>query len=94
MSSFLTDKSLEQEARFGGWALPKRRAFAEPGTEPSYPPDRPCTTPAGTLEFNLQVDGKRFDYDTAYEFAGVVYDAAELRSAVVIASGVTPGAPI
>lgn len=54
----------------------------------------PCTTPAGTLEFNLQVDGKRFAYATAYEFAGVVYDAAELRSSVVIASGVTPGAPI
>ncbi len=40
MPSFLTDKSLEGEARFGGWALAKRRAFAEPGTEPNYAPDR------------------------------------------------------
>ncbi len=41
MRSFLTDKSLESEARFGGWALGGRRAFAEPGAEPNYAPDRP-----------------------------------------------------
>jgi aminopeptidase N len=40
MRSFLTDKSLEQEARFGGWALAERRSFAEPGAEPNYAPDR------------------------------------------------------
>ncbi|MFN7144429.1 MAG: M1 family metallopeptidase, partial [Myxococcota bacterium] len=40
MRSFLTDKSLEAEARFGGWALARRRAFAEPGAEPNYAPDR------------------------------------------------------
>ena len=39
MANFLTDKSLEGEARFGGWAL-ARRVFAEPGAEPNYAPDR------------------------------------------------------
>lgn len=40
-SHFLTDKSLTLESRFGGWAL-RRRAFAEPGVEPHYSPDRPA----------------------------------------------------
>ncbi len=35
----LTDKSLVLESAFGGWAL-ARRAFAEPGAEPHYAPDR------------------------------------------------------
>lgn len=39
-SHFLTDKSLALESRFGGWALAQRRAFAEPGVEPHYGPDR------------------------------------------------------
>ena len=40
MSSHLTDKSLQQESRFSGWALRGPRPFAEAGTTPSYPPDR------------------------------------------------------
>ncbi len=53
MRSFLTDKSLEQEARFGGWALARRRAFAEPGTEPSYPPDRGYTIEHIALDLRI-----------------------------------------
>ncbi|MES2638305.1 MAG: M1 family aminopeptidase [Myxococcota bacterium] len=53
MASFLTDKSLEQEARFGGWALAKRRAFAEPGTEPSYTPDRACKIEHIALDLSI-----------------------------------------
>lgn len=39
-SHFLTDKSLVLESRFGGWALARRRAFAEPGVTPHYGRDR------------------------------------------------------
>ncbi len=39
-SHFLTDKSLSLESQFGGWALARRRAFAEPGVTPHYAPDR------------------------------------------------------
>lgn len=39
-SHFLTDKSLSLESSFGGWALARRRAFAEPGAQPNYAPDR------------------------------------------------------
>lgn len=45
----------------------------------------PCTSAAGTLEYYLHVDDLEFDYSTTYEFAGVVYDAAEMRSDVVVA---------
>lgn len=38
-SHFLTDKSLSLESRFGGWALARRRAYAEPGVGPHYGPD-------------------------------------------------------
>ncbi|MFZ5478861.1 MAG: M1 family aminopeptidase [Myxococcota bacterium] len=41
-SHFLTDKSLALEARFGGWALAKPRAFGEPGVGPTYAADRSC----------------------------------------------------
>ncbi len=34
-----TDKSMQFEARFGGWGL-DRRAYAEPGVEDHYAPDR------------------------------------------------------
>ncbi len=39
-SHFLTDKSLSLESSFGGWALARRRIFAEPGAQPHYAPDR------------------------------------------------------
>lgn len=39
-SHFLTDKSMSLESQFGGWALARRRAFAEPGVKPNYAPDR------------------------------------------------------
>ncbi len=42
MSSHLTDKSLQLESVLGGWALARRRTFAEPGVEPHYAPDRTC----------------------------------------------------
>jgi hypothetical protein len=50
----------------------------------------PCATPEATYALVFEVDGKRFDYSTAYEFAGEVYDNAGLVSAQVVASGVTP----
>lgn len=50
----------------------------------------PCATPEATYALVFQVDGKRFDYATAYEFAGEIADDAGLVSEVVVASGVTP----
>ncbi len=52
--------------------------------------DEPCTTAEATYGLIFQVEGGRFAYATAYEFAGEAYDAAGLVSAQVVAHGVTP----
>ena len=44
-----TDKSLLRGRAFGGWAL-ERRAFAEPGVEANYGPDRSVDITAYTLQ--------------------------------------------
>jgi aminopeptidase N len=54
VASFLTDKSLAAEARFGGWALARRRGFAEPGVEPNYAPDRGYRL--GHIALHLDID--------------------------------------
>lgn len=53
MSSFLTDKSMQAEGRFGGWALLKVRPFAEPGTQPHYTPDRNVNIHEIALELDV-----------------------------------------
>ncbi len=58
MQSFLTDKSLEAEARFGGWALARRRGFAEPGAEPNYAPDRGYRLDHIALDLTVDPVGK------------------------------------
>jgi hypothetical protein len=53
----------------------------------------PCHSYADiTYGIIFQVDGNRFDYATAYEFAGVIYDAAGLVSNELVADGMTPNA--
>lgn len=52
-SHFLTDKSLSLESSFGGWALARRRAFAEPGVLPNYAPDRSYTIEQIRLELDI-----------------------------------------
>ena len=59
MSSFLTDKSLELESRFGGWAsssagAARNRTFAKPGVAPHYTPDR--TYAITHVSLDLQID--------------------------------------
>ncbi|MDP2310454.1 MAG: hypothetical protein Q8P18_30835 [Pseudomonadota bacterium] len=50
----------------------------------------PCGTFAATYALLFEVDGIRFDYATAYEFAAEVYDDAGLVSGQIVADGVTP----
>ena len=52
-SHFLTDKSLSLEAAFGGWAMARGRAFAEPGVEPNYMADRPCRVTHLAVELHV-----------------------------------------
>jgi len=52
-SHFLTDKSLSLESSFGGWALARRRAFAEPGVQPNYAPDRAYTIEQISLDLHI-----------------------------------------
>ena len=52
-SHFLTDKSLALEAAFGGWAMARGRAFAEPGVEPNYTADRPCRVTHLAVELHV-----------------------------------------
>jgi aminopeptidase N len=54
MSSHLTDKSLQQESRFSGWALRGPRPFAEAGTTASYAPDR--SHQIEEIDLDLSVD--------------------------------------
>lgn len=63
------------------------------GTESTYfaMADEACATPRATYGVVFEVDGRRFEYETAYEFAVEVYDAAGLASNQLVASGVTPG---
>ena len=56
----------------------------------TFPDSGACSTTGNTLNVDFQVDGNRFEYETAYEFAGRVYDTTDLYSEIVIASGTTP----
>lgn len=58
MSTHLADKSLEQEARLGGWALRRRRDFAEPGVEPHYAPDRTCRIDHIALDLSIDPEAR------------------------------------
>ena len=51
----------------------------------------PCETGLTTYGLQIGVDGVNFEYDTAYEFLAVAYDAHQTASAAVVADGVTPG---
>lgn len=51
-----------------------------------------CATYEATYGILFEVDGSRFEYETAYEFAAIVYDDAGLVSEQVIDSGTTPAA--
>jgi hypothetical protein len=51
-----------------------------------------CGTFEATYGVLFEVEGNRFDYETAYEFAAQVYDDAGLVSEIFIASGTTPAA--
>ena len=50
-----------------------------------------CGTSSANYGIVFEVDGNRFEYETTYEFAMEVYDAAGLISERVVASGTTPG---
>lgn len=52
----------------------------------------PCATAQATYGLAFEVDGTRFDYATAYEFAAEVYDDAGLVSGQLVAHGVSPEA--
>lgn len=55
--------------------------------------DTDCGTFSANYNLLLEVDGDRFEYGVAYEFAAVIFDAAGLDSGEpVIASGVAPNA--
>ena len=49
-----TDKSMQLEAHFGGWGF-NRRAFAEPGVEDHFAPDRGVDILAYALELSLGI---------------------------------------
>ncbi len=59
MSTHLADKSLEHEASLGGWALRRRREFAEPGVGPHYAPDRSCRIVHLDVELTIDPQAKR-----------------------------------
>jgi hypothetical protein len=54
--------------------------------------ETPCGTFSATFGILFQVDGSRFEYETTYEFAGMVTDDAGLESNIAIDSGTTPAA--
>lgn len=54
--------------------------------------EQDCATAEATYGVVFEVDGNRFDYETAYEFAVIAYDAAGLATGQLVASGVTPAA--
>lgn len=54
--------------------------------------ETPCGTFTATYGVLFEVDGTRFAYETAYEFAAKVMDDAGLESEIVIDSGTTPAA--
>ena len=63
MPGHFSDKSLTHESWMGGWSLLKLRAFAEPGVEPAYAPDR---------SIDIQHIGLTLDIDpVARKLAGV-----------------------
>jgi hypothetical protein len=49
-----------------------------------------CEVGQVSYRMKLAVAGTRFDYDTLYEFAAVIYDAQEMVSEVGVGSGYTP----
>ena len=64
----------------------------DPLTASPYEVDEdPCETSLTSYGLQIGVDGTNFDYETAYEFLAVVYDAHGDASAPVVADGVTPG---
>lgn len=71
-SHFLTDKGLHLESAFGGWALAARaRAFAEPGVEPRYAPDRPCRVEHIDVAFVIDPDAQTFSGEARVRMSAV-----------------------
>lgn len=79
MSTHLTDKSLRSESVLGGWALARRRAFAEPGVEPHYAPDRGCRIEHIDLHLEIDPVGRTFSGQAVLRLSPVAGGGAAAR---------------